>query len=106
MKKISILTLSLILGVTLLTGCGCTRTDSTSTSAPTVLPTNEEKWETTHETTSPTVPSTNATTPSTNATAPSTVETTRETIDHGNDPLEDPTTTATAENRARQNMIG
>lgn len=99
MKKISILTLSLILGVTLLTGCGCTRTDSTSTSAPTVLPTNEEKWETTHETTSPTVPSTNATTPST-------VETTRETIDHGNGPLEDPTTTATAENRTRQNMIG
>lgn len=100
MKKFGILTLSLILGVALLTGCGCTRTDMGSTSAPTVLPTNEEKWETTRPTTAPTVPTTHTT-------VPSTAETTEATIDHGNGPMEDPTTTpSTAENRARQNMIG
>lgn len=99
MKKFSILTLTLVLGMALLTGCGCTRTDMTSTSAPTVLPTNEEKWETTHETTSATVPTTHET-------VPSTMPSTQETIDHGNGPLEDPTTTtATAESRTRQNNM-
>lgn len=99
MKKFSILTLALVLGVALLTGCGCTRSDMTSTSAPTVLPTNEEKWETTHETTTASVPATHTT-------VPSTAVATEETIDHGNGPMEDPTvTTATAENRARQNMM-
>lgn len=101
MKKICILTLSAILSAALLAGCGCTKQDMGATSAPTVLPTNEEIWETTHAT----APST---TPTTSATTANTTEATRETIDHGNGPLEDTTSPmeSSGDNQARQGMVG
>lgn len=101
MKKIFVFALTMLLCTAAFAGCGCTRTDMGATSAPTVLPTNEEVWDETHATTASTVPVTTA------ATIPSSSETTEATIDHGNGPLEEPTsaTDGTAENRARQGMI-
>lgn len=100
MKKYAYLALTLVLTAALLVGCGCTNRKMDNTSAPTVLPTNEEVWETTRETTHAT----------TEATIPATTDhisgNTHETIDHGNGPLEDNTTTteATMEGRARNNV--
>lgn len=70
MKKYMILALTLVLTASLFAGCGCTN-QHMDTTAPTVLPTNEEIWNstetTTHHTTVPTtVPET---------TVPSTTET-------------------------------
>ena len=103
MKKFAYLTLTLVLTAALLVGCGCTRRRVENTTAPTVLPTNEEVWDATGATTHAT----------TEATAPATADIlpgdTNETINHGNGPLEDTTTaTGTTENtvegRARNAM--
>ncbi len=85
MKKYAILALCLVLTTALLVGCGCTNQnmDNANTSAPTVLPTNEEVWDNTNAATSQ--PTTSATT-ATDSIVPS------GTIDHGNGPLEDSTT--------------
>lgn len=76
MKKYAIFALTFVLTVTLFVGCGCTNQNMDNTSAPTVLPTNEEIWNTTEA-------ATRATTESTMATRPS------ETTEQGNGPLED-----------------
>lgn len=67
MKTFVTLALTLVLTASLLVGCGCTNQNGSSTSAPTVLPTNEELWNTTESTTratteSTTVPTTNSST--------------------------------------------
>ena len=73
MKTYASLILILVLTAALLVGCGCTNKNKVGMSDPTVLPTNEELWEST-------APTTRATTA---PTAPS------ETHDRGNGPLED-----------------
>ncbi|MBQ7001885.1 MAG: hypothetical protein IJN67_12760 [Oscillospiraceae bacterium] len=73
MKKYVFLTLALVLTASMLVGCGCTNQNKGGMSEPTVLPTNEELWESTTFTTAP----------STQTTMPS------ETYDRGNGPLED-----------------
>lgn len=89
MKTIVTLAITIVLTAVLLVGCGCTNQNKDNTSAPTVLPTNEEVWDTTESTT-------RATTQSTMDTRPS------ETYDNGNGPLEDmmPGTNETTENNA------
>lgn len=44
MKKIGFLALTAVLTAAMLVGCGCTNQRMDNTSAPTVLPTNEENW--------------------------------------------------------------
>ena len=73
MKPFVTLALTLVLTASMLVGCGCTNQNMDSTSAPTVLPTNEEVWDTT-ETTRATTESTVANTTETIVT-----ETTEET---------------------------
>ncbi len=51
MKPFATLALALVLTASLLVGCGCTNQNMDDTSAPTVLPTNEEIWESTEATT-------------------------------------------------------
>ena len=51
MKTLLMLTLTLVLTASLLMGCGCTNQKMDSTTAPTVLPTNEEIWNSTESTT-------------------------------------------------------
>lgn len=94
MKKYACFALALVLTAALLVGCGCTNRNMDNTSAPTVLPTNEEVRPSTQETTRAT---TEATTMPTTATEPS------GTIDRGNGALEDTTTATdgTVEGRAR-----
>lgn len=99
MKKYAILALCLVLTAAMMVGCGCTNRKMDETSAPTVLPTNEEVWDTTAPTTRATTePSTAATTEA--ATLPS------ETADRGNGPLEDTTaaTDAAVDGRSRSAM--
>ena len=66
MKPFAILTLTLLLAAATLVGCGCTNQNMDPTTMPTVLPTNEEIWNstetTTHYTTETTVPGTADTT--------------------------------------------
>lgn len=108
MKKYAYLALCLVLTAAMMVGCGCTNRESENTSAPTVLPTNEEVWDTTEPTTRATTePSSEPSTapsvsPSDAATVPS------ETADRGNGPLEDTTasTDAPMENRSRSIMPG
>lgn len=50
MKKYMILALTMVLTASLFAGCGCTN-QHTDTTAPTVLPTNEEIWNSTEATT-------------------------------------------------------
>ena len=76
MKTYAFLALTIVLTAALLVGCGCTNQNKDNTSAPTVLPTNEEIWDSTTSTTQ-------ATTENTLNTRPS------ETFDTGNGPLED-----------------
>ncbi len=92
MKKISLLALTLVLTAALFAGCGCTNQRMDNTSAPTVLPTNEENWAT---------DASKATTEST--TASRATDATQDsgmigggsaTTDNGNGPLEDNTTGA------------
>lgn len=51
MKKYAYFALTLVLTAALLVGCGCTNQNMDNTSEPTVLPTNEEIWDTTQSTT-------------------------------------------------------
>jgi cytoskeletal protein RodZ len=74
MKTFVALVLTLVLTAATLVGCGCTNQNMDNTSAPTVLPTNEEIWNSTESTTRSTTESTRmtetteATTESTNTT--------------------------------------
>ena len=80
MKKHVYLVLVFVLTVSILTGCGCTK-KKIDTPDPTVLPTNEEVW----DTTAPASRATAETTVPTMTTVPT------ETVDRGNGPLEDTT---------------
>ena len=60
MKTFVTLALTLVLAAAMLVGCGCTNRNTDNTSAPTVLPTNEELWNTTESTTRATTESTTA----------------------------------------------
>ena len=75
MKPFAMLALTLLLTASMLTGCGCTNQNMDPTTMPTVLPTNEEIWNstetTTHHTTETTTPVT------TDSTAAETTEETR-----------------------------
>ena len=73
MKTFVSLALTLVLTASLLVGCGCTNQNMDNTSAPTVLPTNEELWNTTESTTRNTTETT-AMTETTNATTDTTEE--------------------------------
>lgn len=77
MKTLLAIVLTVVLTASLLTGCGCTNRNVETTAEPTVLPTNEEIW----NTTAPTVTSGTA------ATEP-TVNTTYETQDSTTNPGE------------------
>lgn len=103
MKKYTCLALALVLTTGLLVGCGCTNQKMDNTSAPTVLPTNEEIWNSTEATTRSTTEAT------THSTEPSS------TIDRGNGPLEDDMTGSTGstetteggtQSRSRSGMTG
>ena len=105
MKKYAIAALCLVLTISLLAGCGCTNRKEQDVSAPTVLPTNEEVWDTTEPTTRATTQPTTTPTvsPSDAATVPSA------TADRGNGPLDDTITAATEapiEGRSRSMMPG
>jgi hypothetical protein len=90
MKMYTCLICVLVLTAALLVGCGCTNQKMDNTSAPTVLPTNEEIWNSTEPSTRPT------TQPTTQSTEPS------QTIDRGNGPLEDSTTGTTGTTEGSQ----
>ena len=84
MKKYAYLALCLVLTTAMLVGCGCTNSNKGSMPEPTVLPTNEEVWESTAPTTRPTtVPTTEAEILPTTPVVPGT------TADNGNGPLDD-----------------
>jgi hypothetical protein len=51
MKTFATLALTMVLTAAMLVGCGCTNQNKDNTSAPTVLPTNEEIWNSTETTT-------------------------------------------------------
>lgn len=98
MKRYATLALCLVLTATMFVGCGCTNRKMDNATTATVLPTNEEVWESTAATTHATTETTIS--PSDHATEPSS------TVDHGNGPLEDTThattaTEGTVEGRAR-----
>ena len=61
MKTFASLALTLVLTAACLVGCGCTNRNMDDTSAPTVLPTNEEIWNSTETTTHQTTETTAAT---------------------------------------------
>lgn len=86
MKKYSIFALVIVLTAALFTGCGCTnRNMDGTTSAPTLMPTNETTRATTEATTNTTSePTTDMTSVPTDAGTNST----NETIDNGNGPLD------------------
>ena len=58
MKTFVTLALTLVLTAATFVGCGCTKQKTDNTSAPTVLPTNEEIWNSTEATTRYTTEST------------------------------------------------
>ena len=58
MKTFVTLALTLVLTAATFVGCGCTKQKTDNTSAPTVLPTNEEIWNSTETTTRYTTEST------------------------------------------------
>ena len=68
MKSLVSLALTLVLTAACLVGCGCTNQNMDNTSAPTVLPTNEEIWNSTETTTHQTTGSTAATEATTGST--------------------------------------
>ena len=86
MKTLLTIAMALVLTAALLTGCGCTNRNMETTPEPTVLPTNEEIWNSTETTAHPT----------TRATEP-TMNTTHETRDNttGSTDNTDPSATAT-----------
>ena len=61
MKTFVALALTLVLTAATLVGCGCTNQNMDNTSAPTVLPTNEEIWNSTEATRNTTEATTNTT---------------------------------------------
>ncbi len=61
MKTFVTLALTLVLTAVSLVGCGCTNQNMNNTSAPTVLPTNEEIWSSTQSTTRATTEATTST---------------------------------------------
>ena len=61
MKTFVALALTLVLTAACLVGCGCTNQKMDNTSAPTVLPTNEEIWNSTETTTRTTTETTTGT---------------------------------------------
>ena len=96
MKTLMAIVLTVVLTASLLTGCGCTNRNMDNKTEPTVLPTNEEIWNTT---TATTIPSTAATEP--------TLNTTHETLDNttvSTDGTDNTTATTedTMSNRARR----
>lgn len=105
MKKYASLALVLVLTAAMLVGCGCTNQNKDLITDPTVLPTNEEIWnstETTQSTRESSMPEMLDTTPT-------------ESFDRGNGPLEDETTSSTnstettggaMEGRSRSGMNG
>ena len=91
MKRYMFLALTLVLTASVLMGCGCTNREVENTSMPTVLPTNEELWESTEATTRTTTESAMTTMPS-------------ETHDRGNGPLEDAAGASTAGTESTESM--
>lgn len=71
MKQMRLLAMALVLTAATLAGCGCTNQRTESTSAPTVLPTNEENWTSTGSTAA-TAESTKSTTAATQSTTSAT----------------------------------
>ena len=61
MKTFVSIALTLVLTASCLVGCGCTNQNMDNTSAPTVLPTNEEIWNSTESATRATTESTTMT---------------------------------------------
>ena len=90
MKKYAYLVLCLVLTAGMLVGCGCTNRNKGTMPEPTVLPTNEEVWESTQPTTRTTTAPTTA--PADMTTEPSVPGTT---ADHGNGPLDETTSVPT-----------
>jgi len=92
MKQHSLLALTLVLTAALFTGCGCTNQRMDNTSAPTVLPTNEENW-----TTGASQSTTEGASASreTDATQDNGMIGGGDTTDNGNGPLENDTTSST-----------
>lgn len=76
MKTFAALALTLVLTAATLVGCGCTNQNMDSTSAPTVLPTNEEIWNSTEATTRHTTETTVSTETTDTTTMTDTTETT------------------------------
>ena len=99
MKTILAIVMTVVLTAALLTGCGCTNRNIETTTEPTVLPTNEEMWNTTEATRTPThattAPTENTTTETRDNATVSPTETTGHTAD--TTPTED-----TVESRARR----
>lgn len=67
MKTVLAIVLTLVLTAAMFTGCGCTNRNMETTPEPTVLPTNEEIWNSTETTVNPTVST--ATDPTRNTTS-------------------------------------
>ena len=101
MKALFTIALTIVLTAALLTGCGCTNRNIEKTPEPTVLPTNEEIWNSTETTVNPTVSTatdpTRNTTNETLDTIPGTTGDTRSTLD--TNPTDD-----TMASRARRMM--
>lgn len=93
MKKISLLALTLVLTAALFAGCGCTNQRMDNTSAPTVLPTNEENWAT--GASQSTTESTAASRPTDATQGTGMIGGGDATTDNGNGPLSDSTTGST-----------
>ena len=85
MKTLTAIVLTVVLTASLLTGCGCTNRNMDNKTEPTVLPTNEEIWNTT---TATTIPSTAVTEP--------TLNTTHETLDNATNSTDTTGNTTTA----------
>lgn len=75
MKTFVALALTLVLTTACLVGCGCTNQNMDNTSAPTVLPTNEEIWNSTAATTDSSTDATTMTDNSGTTTATDTTDT-------------------------------
>lgn len=98
MKTLLAIVMTVVLTAALLTGCGCTNRNMETTPEPTVLPTNEEIWNTTETTRTPTYSTTEPTVNTTLETRDSVTSSTESTETTGTTtPTED-----TIGNRARR----
>lgn len=98
MKTLLAIVMTVVLTAALLTGCGCTNRNMETTPEPTVLPTNEEIWNTTETTRAPTYSTTEPTVNTTLETRDSVTSSTESTETTGTTtPTED-----TIGNRARR----